>query len=782
MIVLHCSRCDKEIETSEPLANQSVLCPHCGQLLAKGSGVRSKNLEDHGGEATLAPGQGPAADTDSDDLAFLKPKQEADELGRLSHYRVLKLLGKGGMAMVFMAEDTVLERTVALKVMRPEMARADLAAQRFMREAQIMARLHNDHVVTIFEVGREGACPFLAMELLRGEPLDLWLANNRPSFDRVLQMGLQIARGLAAAHQAGLIHRDIKPANIWVEEPAGRIKVLDFGLARPVRDSGVLTHAGAVVGTPAYMAPEQAEGESVDERSDLFGLGCVLYEMSSGKQAFVGTSAVGVLRAVALTEPAPLLSIAPDVPAAFSDLVRQLMSKDPAARPSSAAAVVDALEAIAAGKAPAVRKASAPAPLPDRRARFLRPAWLVAAITGLAILLVLGLVFRPRSSPSESKESRPARAVFRGVTDSEIVLGMSAPFSGPSRELGREMELGIRTHLDQINAQGGIAGRTIRLVALDDGYEPGRAEANMRELFEKHQVFAIVGNVGTPTAEKTVPYALDKQMVFFGAFTGAPLLRRDPPDRFVFNYRASYEEETAAIVKYLVEVKKLRPEQIAVFAQNDGYGDAGFRGVSKVLRKYGRDPEQILRVGYERNTSNVDAAVEKFLKATNLRAVIMVATYKPAALFIRKIKDAGRDVLFANVSFVGSNPLAEELREAGPKYASGVMVTQVVPYPQSEASAVRSFREVLGRYRPNEKPGFVSLEGYLVGLVLTEGLRRAGDNLTTDTFIEALESIRNLDLGIGATLNFGPSEHQASRKVWGTVLDQKGQYQVLELD
>src|SRR5262249_2795130 len=181
-------------------------------------------------------------------------------------------------------------------------------------------------------------------------------------------------------------------------------------------------------------------------------------------------------------------------------------------------------------------------------------------------------------------------------------------------------------------------------------------------------------------------------------------------------------------------------------------------------------------------TSNVGEAVEQVLKATNLRAIIMVATYKPAALFIRKIKDAGRDLLFANVSFVGSNALAEELTEAGPKYAPGVMVTQVVPYPQSQASAVLKHREALNQYRPNEKPGFVSLEGYIVALVLTEGLRRAGDNLTTGTLIDALESIRKLDLGIGAPLNFGPSEHQASRKVWGTGLDERGRYQVLELD
>jgi serine/threonine protein kinase len=777
MIVLRCSQCDKEIEVGQPQANQTILCPHCGQVLAKGAGVSVKGVNQEVGDTLLAP-EHEASDTDTEEFPFLKRSSAAGELGRLAHYKVLKLLGKGGMAVVFMAEDTKLQRRVALKLMRTELLKASLAAQRFMREAQVMARLQNDHVVTIFDVGQEGAYPFLAMELLRGEPLDSWLEKNRPNPDRVLHMSLQIARGLAAAHQAGLIHRDIKPANIWVEEPSGRIKVLDFGLARQVHDSGFLTHAGAVVGTPAYMAPEQADGHNVDERSDLFSLGCVLYELASGKVAFEGASTVGVLKAVALTEPESLHSMALEMPVAFSDLVKQLMSKDPAARPSSAAIVVDALEAIAAGRAPAPVSLAAQKPQAPR-SRFLRPAWLIGGCAGIAALLVAAFVFLPWDSLSNPK--KPVRPVFRGVTEKEIILGMSAPFSGPSRELGRDMEVGIRTHLDYVNEHGGIAGRSIRLVALDDGYEPGRALANMRELFEKHQALAVVGNVGTPTAEKTVPYALEKEMVFFGAFTGASLLRKNPPERFVFNYRASYEEETAAMVKYLLEIKKVKPEQIGVFAQKDGYGDAGFRGVAKSLRKF-RDAEQILRAGYDRNTANVEEAVQQVLRNPDLRAIIMVATYKPAALFIRKIKDAGKDLLFANVSFVGSNPLAEELREAGAKYCDGVMVTQVVPHPQSQASAVLKYRELLARYRPNEEPSFVSLEGYVAAMILSEGLRRAGDNLNTDSLIDALENIRNLDLGIGTALTFGPSEHQASHKVWGTILDRDGKYQVLELD
>jgi branched-chain amino acid transport system substrate-binding protein len=292
----------------------------------------------------------------------------------------------------------------------------------------------------------------------------------------------------------------------------------------------------------------------------------------------------------------------------------------------------------------------------------------------------------------------------------------------------------------------------------------------------------VIGNVGTPTAEKALPYALEKQMLFFGAFTGAKLLRKDPPDRFVFNYRASYEEETAAIVKYLVEIKRIRPEQIAVFAQQDGYGDSGYSGVVKTLRKLGGDPDKLLRVGYVRNTVDVADAAKKIAEAPDLRAVVMVPTYRPAARFIQLVKDAGKNPIFASVSFVGSVPLADELTQLGPKYGDGIIVTQVVPHPNSQASAVAKYRELLGKYRPNEKPSFVSLEGYIDAMIFARALEIAGSNLTTDSLIAALESIRNLDLGIGAPISFGPSEHQAAHKVWGTVMDSKGQYQILDFD
>ena len=364
------------------------------------------------------------------------------------------------------------------------------------------------------------------------------------------------------------------------------------------------------------------------------------------------------------------------------------------------------------------------------------------------------------------------------------IFGMVAPLSGPAKELGRQMRTGVEVAFAAANEAGGIEGRKLKLIALDDGYEPARTLAAMKELVEKHHVQGFVGNVGTPTAAVAVPYALEQKLLFFGAFTGAPLLRKEPPDRYVFNYRASYAEETAATVKYLVEVRRVKPEQIAVFAQKDSYGDAGFEGVVRTLRiGYQRDPQKVLRVGYERNSIDVQPAAEELAaQRSSIRAIVMVATYRAAAKFIEKLREKGGDQIVTNVSFVGSTALSEELAQLGPKFVTGVIVTQVVPLPDSGATALLRYREQLARYALGEKPDFVSLEGYVAASILVESLKRAGKEAGTEQIVDVLEQLKGLDLGFGAPFAFGLSQHQASHKVWGTVLDEKGRYQQIELD
>jgi len=376
-----------------------------------------------------------------------------------------------------------------------------------------------------------------------------------------------------------------------------------------------------------------------------------------------------------------------------------------------------------------------------------------------------------------------AGSPVRGVTDQEIRFGMAAPFSGSAKELGRQMKLGIDAAFNRVNETGGVEGRMLKLIAADDGYEPARTADAMKQLYEKDQVFGIIGNVGTPTAVVAVPYALERKLLFFGAFTGANVLRHDPPDRYVFNYRASYAEETDAVVRYLVKLRRIPIKQIAVFAQQDTYGDSGFAGVSKAVRALGVSDAAIVRLNYKRNTVDVDDAINQLkLQKPPIKAVVMVATYRAAAKFIEKTHDLFPGLIYTNVSFVGSTALADELMLLGPRYASGVIVTQVVPAVSGYSSIVLEYKNALAKYFPGEAPDYVSLEGYVAANVLIQGLKSSGPQLDTEKLIDVLENTRNFDLGLGANLGFGRAEHQASHRIWGTALDDNGKYQAIELE
>ena len=400
----------------------------------------------------------------------------------------------------------------------------------------------------------------------------------------------------------------------------------------------------------------------------------------------------------------------------------------------------------------------------------------------------LAAVIAPSSATAATAPTAPLpqplpTSTARGVTANEIRFGIVGPFSGPTKELGRQMKLGIDAAFNRVNDAGGVEGRMLKLISADDGYEPSRTADAMKQLYDKEQVFGFIGNVGTPTAAVAVPFALERRTLFFGAFTGANILRNDPPDRYVFNYRASYAEETAAVVHYLIKLRRLQPKQIAVFAQQDSYGDAGFAGVAKAFRSLGLNDAAIMRLNYKRNTVDVDDAVNQ-LKAQKLqiRAVVMVASYRAAAKFIEKTRDLFPGMIYSNVSFVGSTSLAEELMLLGPRYASGIIVTQVVPAVGGYSSAVLEYKNALAKYFPGESPDYVSLEGYVAANVLIQALKRTGPQLDTEKLIDVLENTRNLDLGLGAPLTYGRAEHQASHKIWGTAIDDSGKYQSFELE
>lgn len=343
-------------------------------------------------DLSRAPGSQPAT------YDFLAPAQGPGELGRLGAYRVVEVLGSGGMGVVFRAEDMHLQRPVALKAMLPGLARSPTARQRFLREARAAAAIKHHHIVSIYQVGEDQGAPFLAMEFLEGEALDdrLKRASELPVAE-IVRIGRQIAEGLAAAHDRGLIHRDIKPANIWLEGNQGWVKILDFGLARAVADQTHLTQTGAILGTPAFMAPEQATGKDTDHRCDLFSLGGVLYRMCTGRLPFPGPDAIAILYALATEVPDAPVDVNPNVPVELSALIMHLLEKKPNDRPASAQSVIDALRPLESDPTMLLVAKSSPRLKPKKQTTAVklqaravggwrRPALVMAATAGLVLI------------------------------------------------------------------------------------------------------------------------------------------------------------------------------------------------------------------------------------------------------------------------------------------------------------------------------------------------------------------------------------------------------------
>jgi hypothetical protein len=300
--------------------------------------------QDNGADAgaTRTRADGPAADH-GDARAFLAPPTRPDSLGRLGHYEVLEVLGRGGFGTVFKAFDDQLHRVVAVKVLAPQLAASGTARERFLREARAAAAVRDDHVVNIHAV-QPAELPYLVMEYVAGQTLQQKLDKAGPlSVPEVLRIGSQIAKGLAAAHATGLVHRDVKPANILLENGVERVKLTDFGLARAADDAS-LSHAGAVAGTPQYMSPEQAQGGQIDHRSDLFSLGSVLYAMLTGLPPFRATTTLAVLKCVVEADPRPIAETNPETPGWLCAIIARLHAKDPAQRFGSAREVAELLQ------------------------------------------------------------------------------------------------------------------------------------------------------------------------------------------------------------------------------------------------------------------------------------------------------------------------------------------------------------------------------------------------------------------------------------------------------
>lgn len=357
-----------------------------------------------------------------------------------------------------------------------------------------------------------------------------------------------------------------------------------------------------------------------------------------------------------------------------------------------------------------------------------------------------------------------------GVTADQITFGQAAPLDGPAAALGLGMKTGLNAAFDEANKKGGIHGRKLKLISIDDGYEPVKSIAATKKLIEEDKVFALVGPVGTPTSAATQPIATAANVPFVGAFTGAGFLR-DPKLANVINVRASYDAETEAWVRQLTEDLKIT--KIAIFYQDDAFGRAGLSGFKKAMDKRGL---KIVAEGtYERNTVAVKTALLS-IKSEEPEAVVMVGAYKPSAEFIKLSRKVGFNPVFVNISFVGATALAKELGADG----KGVIVSQVVPFPEDASiKVVADYQAAIAAGDAKAVPDFVSLEGYLVGRLAIAALEKAGTSPDRQNFLKAIKDTGKFDFG-GLVMTFGAGDNEGLGKVFMTMIGADGKFKSIE--
>jgi ABC-type branched-subunit amino acid transport system substrate-binding protein len=357
-----------------------------------------------------------------------------------------------------------------------------------------------------------------------------------------------------------------------------------------------------------------------------------------------------------------------------------------------------------------------------------------------------------------------------GVSADTVVFGQCAVLEGPAAALGVGMQLGLNAAFTEVNAKGGVHGRKIKLISVNDGYEPDRAIAATKKLIEEDKVFALVGAVGTPTSAAAQPIATAAKVPFIGAFTGAGFLRNPKLDN-VINVRASYDAETEAWVRHLTEDLKIK--KIAIFYQDDAFGRAGLSGFKKAMEK--RNMEIAAEATYERNTVAVKSALLT-LKRAEPEAVVMVGAYKPVAEFIKLARKVSFNPVFVNISFVGANALAKELGPEG----RGVIVSQVVPFPgDASLKVVADYQAALKAIDAKAEPEFVSLEGYLVGRLAVAALEKAGADLTREGLIKAIKATGKFDIG-GLPMTFSAEKNEGLDKVFMTIIEADGKFKPVE--
>lgn len=392
----------------------------------------------------------------------------------------------------------------------------------------------------------------------------------------------------------------------------------------------------------------------------------------------------------------------------------------------------------------------------NRQRTEFAPIWL-----RVALLMFCFCVIAVSQSPAETP----------GVTDNSILIGSCSALDGPAHFLGQQTVMGATIYLHAINDEGGVFGRKIQLLAFDDGYDPEKSPGCFKRM-TKEGVFALGFFVGTPTAAVYVPLAQEEKIPVVGLFTGAQLLY-EPFKHYIVNVRASYYDETREQVDRLWEADI---HKIGVLYQDDAFGKTVLEGVKLALKKHNAAPAALGT--FARNSMDVDSGLGA-LMAARPEAVIVVGPYAPVASIVKKAHASGWHPQFLTVSFVGTE---EFIKEAGPD-AEGTIITQVVPpYDRIDYSTVELYRKYLEKYNPSTPPSFVSFEGFVDAMVVVEGLKRAGKDVTRESFISGIESIHDMNMGLGSklVLNYGPGHHKGFDKVYPTIV--KGGVPVLLTD
>jgi urea transport system substrate-binding protein len=643
------------------------------------------------------------------EFSFLDAAQGPDELGRLSTFRILRVLGQGGMGIVFEGEDSALHRRVAVKVLRPEI-QSDSLEQRFQQEARLAASLNHDHIVTIYQIGQHAGRHFLVMEYLIGESLaqrlerDGWL----PTLE-ALEITRQAALGLAVAHEHGLIHRDIKPANIWLESdrPSGalkRVKILDFGLARPIVNHNTLSSSGELVGTPSYMAPEQIFGRPLDGRTDLYSLGCTLYACLMGTPPFVKEDTSALLEAVAYETSPDVENLGSRIPKPAALLLSELLAKDPDARPASATLVARRLGELEAADALAVPQSSRTqllrATSPRMRARIPHMhagVWVGSFTILAAALIALAMGIRGfKSEPQDNGEEKVGPKESAALTPSDPPINIGVLYSqwGTFSGSERPMADGTLLAVEEINKSGGVLGRALKPIIRDPRSNAEATAQEAEKLLSEDKVVTLFGCGSSSGRKLVIPVCekYDSLLMYSGLYEG---LEQTP---YVVYVGGAPNQQIQPAAKYAFA--ELHKRRFFLVGSDYVYSHAANQLLKGQLERYGVTP---VGTEYEPLGSfSFDSIVEK-IKLSEADMVMNTIDGSSNLHFFQAMRRAG--LRPDKIPIMWLSVAEEDLNSIPQEDLIGDYIA--LPYFQSIKSAandafLKLFREKLKTRRPTD--------------------------------------------------------------------------------